>query len=98
MKVLVAGATGAVGRRLVPQLVERGHEVFGTTTQVGKFELVHTLGADAVVMDGLDPVEVQDVVARTRPDAVVTAASKSGSRERAPSSSARSIPSMNSIA
>src|SRR5690242_13000811 len=49
MKVLVAGATGAVGRRLVPQLVERGHEVVGTTTQVEKFELVHTLGADAVV-------------------------------------------------
>jgi nucleoside-diphosphate-sugar epimerase len=71
MKVLVAGATGAVGRRLVPQLVERGHEVVGTTTQVEKFELVHALGADAVLMDGLDPVEVQDVVARTRPDAVV---------------------------
>jgi 2-alkyl-3-oxoalkanoate reductase len=71
MKVLVAGATGAVGRRLVPQLVERGHDVVGTTTQVEKFELLHALGADAVLMDGLDPVNVQDAVARTRPDAVV---------------------------
>lgn len=71
MKVLVAGATGAVGRRLVPQLVECGHDVVGTTTQVEKLELLHALGADAVVMDGLDPVDVQDAVARTRPDAVV---------------------------
>jgi nucleoside-diphosphate-sugar epimerase len=71
MKVLLAGATGAVGRRLVPQLVERGHEVVGTTTQVEKFGLLHALGADAVLMDGLDPVEVQDVVTRTRPDAIV---------------------------
>jgi nucleoside-diphosphate-sugar epimerase len=71
MRILVAGATGAVGRRLVPQLAERGHEVVGTTTQVEKFGLLHALGADAVLMNGLDPVEVQDVVARTRPDAVV---------------------------
>ena len=71
MKILVAGATGAVGRRLVPQLVERGHDVVGTTTQVEKFELLHALGADAVLMDGLDPVEVQDVVTRTRPKAIV---------------------------
>jgi nucleoside-diphosphate-sugar epimerase len=71
MKVLVAGAGGAVGRALVPQLVERGHEVVGTTTSRDKFELLHWLGADAVLMDGLDPVEVQDVVAKTKPDAIV---------------------------
>jgi nucleoside-diphosphate-sugar epimerase len=71
MKVLVAGATGAVGRRLVPQLVERGHEVVGTTTRPEKFDLLHALGADAVHMDGLDAVEVQDVVAATKPDAIV---------------------------
>jgi len=71
MKVLVAGATGAVGRTLVPQLVERGHEVVGTTRSRDKFELLHWLGADAALMDGLDPVEVQDVVASIKPDAIV---------------------------
>jgi nucleoside-diphosphate-sugar epimerase len=71
MKVLVAGATGAVGRALVPQLVERGHEVVGTTRSREKFELLHWLGAEAALMDGLDPVEVQDVVATTKPDAIV---------------------------
>lgn len=71
MKVLVAGATGAVGRALVPQLVARGHEVVGTTRSREKFELLHWLGAEAALMDGLDAVEVQDVVARTKPDAIV---------------------------
>ena len=65
MKVLVAGATGAVGRRLVPQLAERGHHVVGTTTTQEKFGLLHALGADAVQMDALD------VVASTQPDAIV---------------------------
>lgn len=71
MKVLVAGATGAVGRRLVPQLVERGHDVVGTTTSPEKFGLLHTLGADAVQLNVLDAVEVQDVVAAAQPDAIV---------------------------
>jgi 2-alkyl-3-oxoalkanoate reductase len=71
MKVLVAGATGAVGRRLVPQLVARGHDVLGTTTTAEKFGLLHALGADAVRMDALDAVEVQDVVAGAQPDAIV---------------------------
>jgi nucleoside-diphosphate-sugar epimerase len=71
MKILVAGATGAVGRRLVPQLVERGHDVVGTTTTPEKFGLLHALGADAVQMDALDAVEVQDVVAGAQPQAIV---------------------------
>jgi len=71
MKVFVAGATGAVGRRLVPQLVWNGHEVVGTTRTPAKFGLLHSLGADAVLMDGLDPVEVQDAVAHAKPDAIV---------------------------
>ena len=71
MKVLVAGATGAVGRRLVPQLVERGHDVVGTTTSPAKFGLLHALGADAVQLNALVAVEVQDVVASTQPDAIV---------------------------
>lgn len=71
MKVLVAGATGAVGRRLVAHLVWNGHDVVGTTRSPEKFALLHELGADAVVLDGLDAVEVQDVVATVQPDAIV---------------------------
>jgi nucleoside-diphosphate-sugar epimerase len=71
MKVLVAGATGAVGRRLVPQLVARGHEVVGTTRTADKLPLLRELGADGVLMDGLNAVDVQDVVADEKPDAIV---------------------------
>ena len=71
MKVFVAGATGAVGRRLVPLLVWNGHDVIGTTRTPAKFELLHSLGADAVLMNGLDPVEVQDAVVGAKPDAIV---------------------------
>ena len=56
MRVFVAGGTGVVGRRLVPQLVARGHQVTATTTSPGKLGLLEQLGADAVVMDGLDAV------------------------------------------
>ena len=71
MKVLVAGATGAVGRRLVAHLIWNGHEVVGTTRSPEKFPVLHELGADAVVLDGLDAVQVQDVVATVQPDAIV---------------------------
>jgi nucleoside-diphosphate-sugar epimerase len=71
MKVLVAGATGAVGRRLVPQLAARGHVVVGTTRTADKLPLLRALGADGVLMDGLDPDEVRAVVAEERPDAIV---------------------------
>ena len=49
MRVFVAGGTGVVGRRLVPQLVARGHRVTATTTDPGKLGLLEQLGADAVV-------------------------------------------------
>lgn len=52
MRVFVAGGTGAIGRRLVPQLVVRGHQVTATTTSSAKLGLLEQLGADAVVMDG----------------------------------------------
>lgn len=71
MKVLVAGATGAVGRPLIEQLVARGHDVVGTTRTPEKLPLLRALGADAVLMDGLDPIDVQNVVAEERPDAIV---------------------------
>jgi nucleoside-diphosphate-sugar epimerase len=71
MRVFLAGGTGAVGRRLVPQLVARGHQVTATTTSRDKVGLLEQLGADAVVMDGLDAVSVGEAVAAARPDAIV---------------------------
>ena len=71
MRVFVAGGTGVIGRRLVPRLVARGHEVTATTTSPGKLRLLEQLGADAVVMDGLDAAAVRDAVARARPDTIV---------------------------
>ena len=71
MKVFVAGGTGVVGRRLVPQLVARGHQVTATTSDPGKLGLLAQLGADGVVMDGLDAMSVSEAVAAARPDAIV---------------------------
>ena len=52
MRVFVAGGTGVVGRRLVPQLVARGHQVTASTTSAAKLGLLEQLGAEAVVVDG----------------------------------------------
>lgn len=71
MRVFVAGGSGAVGRRLVPQLVERGHQVTATSTSRAKLALLERLGATAVVMDGLDAAQVGEAVAVAEPDAVV---------------------------
>ena len=54
MRVFVAGGAGVVGRPLVAQLVARGHEVTATTTRPAKLDLLTQLGADGIVMDGLD--------------------------------------------
>jgi nucleoside-diphosphate-sugar epimerase len=71
MRVFVAGGTGVVGRRLVPQLVARGHQVTATTTSAAKLGLLEQLGAQAVVMDGLDAMLVGETVAAARPDVIV---------------------------
>ncbi len=71
MRVFVAGGSGVIGRRLVPQLVARGHQVTATTTSAGKLTLLEQLGAEGVVMDGLDAVSVGEAVAAARPDAIV---------------------------
>jgi uncharacterized protein YbjT (DUF2867 family) len=52
MRVFVAGGTGVIGRRLVPRLVARGHQVTATTTSAGKLGLLEQLGAEGTVMDG----------------------------------------------
>ena len=71
MKVFVAGGTGVLGRRLVPQLVARGHLVVATTTSPAKLDLLREMGADAVVMDGLNAESVHDAVVKASPDVVV---------------------------
>jgi nucleoside-diphosphate-sugar epimerase len=69
--VFVAGGTGVIGRRLVPQLVARGHQVTATTTSATKLDLLARMGADGVVMDGLDAASVGKAVAAARPHAIV---------------------------
>lgn len=71
MKVFVAGGSGVLGRRLVPQLVARGHEVTATTTSATKLDLLAQLGAKGVVMDGLDAASVGEAVAAAEPDVIV---------------------------
>lgn len=71
MKIFVAGATGAIGRQLVPQLVGTGHEVWGMTRSEAKRDLLRSLGARPVVADALDPEAVGQAVAQAEPDVVV---------------------------
>jgi nucleoside-diphosphate-sugar epimerase len=71
MKIFVAGATGALGKQLVPRLVERGHEVTGTTRTESKRALLEELGATPVVLDALDADAVGEAVAKAEPEVVV---------------------------
>jgi nucleoside-diphosphate-sugar epimerase len=71
VKVFVAGASGALGRRLVPQLVANGHEVVGMTRSGSKQDLVRELGAQPIVADALDRDEVMRAIAEAEPEAVV---------------------------
>ncbi len=71
MKVFVAGATGVIGRQLVPQLVARGHEVVGMTRSASKQDLLRTLGARPVVADALDRDAVAQAVASAEPEVIV---------------------------
>ena len=71
MKVFVAGATGALGTQLVPQLVARGHDVVGMTRSASKQDLVRSLGARPVVADALDPDAVAQAVAAAEPEVIV---------------------------
>ena len=71
MRVFVAGASGAIGTRLVPQLVDRGHEVIGTFKSPGNAERVRALGAKPIALDLLDARAVRKAVLETQPDAIV---------------------------
>jgi nucleoside-diphosphate-sugar epimerase len=71
MRVFVAGATGAIGKQLVPRLVEAGHEVHGMTRSESKQAMLQELGAVPVVADALDPDQVAEAVGRARPEVIV---------------------------
>ena len=71
MKVFVAGATGAMGKQLVPRLVAAGHRVVGTTRSEAKEGALWDLGATPMVVDAVDPDQVADAVARAQPDVIV---------------------------
>jgi nucleoside-diphosphate-sugar epimerase len=71
MRVFVAGASGAIGTRLVPQLIARGHEVIGTSKSPANGQRIRALGAESIALDLLDPGAVRQAVLDTRPDAIV---------------------------
>ena len=71
MKVFVAGATGALGRTLLPQLVAAGHDVVGLTRTASKQDLIRGLGARPAVADALDPDAVARAVAEAEPEVIV---------------------------
>src|SRR5437868_281077 len=71
MRVFVAGATGAIGKQLVPWWVAAGYEVVGMTRSESKRMLLRELGAEPVVADALDHDQVMDAVVHARPDVIV---------------------------
>jgi 2-alkyl-3-oxoalkanoate reductase len=71
MHIFVAGATGAVGRRLLPLLLSAGHTVVGLTRKPEKCPAIRALGAEAIAADGLDAEAVHAAVASAKPDVIV---------------------------
>ena len=71
MRVLLAGATGALGRALTPMLIEAGHDVIGTTRTPGSFAALADAGAEPVLLDGLDEESVRKAVTTAEPDVVI---------------------------
>jgi nucleoside-diphosphate-sugar epimerase len=71
MRIFLAGASGAIGRRLVPILAQNGHEVTGTTRSLGKADELRRLGAEPAIVDGLDRDAVIEAVAKAKPEVVI---------------------------
>jgi len=71
MRIFVAGATGAVGRPLVPALISAGHSVVGLTRTAAKAETIKRMGAEPIIADGLDAVAIRAAVTSTRPDVII---------------------------
>jgi 2-alkyl-3-oxoalkanoate reductase len=71
MRILVAGATGAVGLELVPQLIAAGHSVVGTTRTPAKAAVIKRMGAEPAIVDGLNAPAIRDAVIAARPDIII---------------------------
>jgi nucleoside-diphosphate-sugar epimerase len=71
MKIFVAGATGAIGKRLVPALVAAGHSVVGLTRSPEKVDALRGMGAEPAVADALDRTAISDALANARPEVVI---------------------------
>ena len=71
MRVLVIGASGAVGIRIVSQLRDGGHQVTGSCRSPGKMARLRAAGADPVVLDALDARAVREAVAAAAPEAII---------------------------
>lgn len=70
-RVFLAGASGAIGRRLIPLLRDAGHSVAGTTRSAAKADLLRSLGAEPLVVDVFDAAALSRAVAAARPDIVI---------------------------
>lgn len=71
MRIFVAGATGAVGRELVPALISAGHSVVGSTRSAAKSDLIRRMGAEPVVADGLDAASMRAAIVSAKPDIII---------------------------
>jgi nucleoside-diphosphate-sugar epimerase len=71
MRILLAGASGAIGQRLMPLLLDAGHQVAGTTRSAGRAQALEALGIDAMVVDVFDADSLSRLIASVRPDIVI---------------------------
>ena len=71
MRILVAGATGAIGLELVPQLIAAGHSVVGTTRTAAKAEIIKRMGAEPAIADGLDAPTIRAAVIAAKPEIII---------------------------
>jgi nucleoside-diphosphate-sugar epimerase len=71
MKIFIAGATGAVGRRLIPVLIQRGHQVIGMSRSKDKMKTIRANGAPPVIADAFDAEGLNKALRDTKPDVVI---------------------------
>lgn len=82
-RILLAGATGVIGRRLLPELVAAGHEVVGTTRSAERIPAIEATGAAGAVLDVFDPAATAAVVAAATPDLILHELTDLGAGDRA---------------